>query len=485
MKKILKRVVSLAMAGIVSATCFAGCGKKAESGKTTLTWYVPCSVPKDEKLIEERVNELIKDKIDAKLNLVFVDNSAYQQKINMIISAGDAFDMCFTSSWMLNYADTATKGGFMEISSLLDKYGKDLKKVVPKKVWNAAKINGELYAVPNYQVMVSQHVVCTYKSLADKYNFDMTKIKDIKDIEPYLEIIKQNEPSYIPFRLNYGPLSFTETKYESIASGIYIPKDSKDYKVTDGEDKRLECARTFMDWYDKGYIRADINTVLNDSNEAKAGRYAFFTRNDAKPTMDIENSRQYGAEVVSAVLTEPYMAYNAPQSAMTAISNTSKHPELAMQLLNIVNTDKEVYNTLCYGIEGKHYKKLDDGTIEYIDGSSNYKPGSDWIFGCQFNAYVMKGQPLDVWELTEKYNESAKPSPLSGFYFDKTKVETEIANVSTVSSEYNALFNGSTKKADFDRIYKEYIQKRQSAGYDKIMKEMQRQINEWVKNGKK
>lgn len=480
----MKRFLALALVLLTAIGCFSGCGgKDSSSDSVVLKWYVPCEKQKDEAKVEKRVNELLKDKLDATLDVVYIDPTAYTQKMGMIVSSGEEFDLCFTASWSLNYTETAIKGGFRELTDLLDEYGKDIKELIPESVLESATINGELYAIPNYQTNVIQDVVATYKSLADKYGFDMSTVKDIRDIEPFLEVIKQNEPTLIPFRTNSGPLTVVREKYELLSNGLIgIDKTNDKYEAVLVEDKRKECAELYMDWYSKGYIRQDVNTVMNDVSDASAGRYAFFTRGDAKPGFESEMKNSYGGEVVSAVIGKPYVNYNAGQSAMTAISSTSKHPELAMQLINIVNSDKEIYNTLCYGLEGEHYKKLEGDIIEYLDGSSNYKPFRDWAFGCQFNAYVLSENDPDVWEKTVEYNESAQPSKLSGFYFDKTPVLAEISNVNTIQNEYSALFNGSVKKSEFDDLYKEYDSKLESAGLMKIKKELQKQIDEWVKN---
>lgn len=477
-----KKIWALSLAAVMAATCLCGCGG-SKKGDTVLTWYVPIDAPKDEVMVEERVNELLEGKLDAKLDLIFIDSAAYKQKMGMVVTSSEPFDLCFTASWSLEYADTAQKGGFLEVSDLLNEYGKGVKELIPEEAMNTAKIDGKLYAIPNYQCMTTEYSVVTYKSLADKYGFDMSKVKKIKDIEPFLEVIKQNEPTKIPYRLNYGPLLWTRDNDEGVAADFVINKWDDSYEVYQNTDAVIESAKTYIDWYEKGYIRADINTVQDESTDAKNGRYAFWCTSDLKPGWEQANDASYNGdgEYVAAPISERYMTYNAAQSAMTAISATSKNPELAMQLINIVNTDPEIYNTLCYGIEGVHYTKLEDGTIDKTEQTANYNPACDWVFGCQFNALVKKGQPLDIWDQMKAYNESAKVSKLAGFYFDKTPVLTEISNVNTVAREYDTLFNGSVKASEFDAKFKEFQERKASVGLDKIKEEVQKQIDEWHK----
>lgn len=121
-----------------------------------------------------------------------------------------------------------------------------------------------------------------------------------------------------------------------------------------------------------------------------------------------------------------YSVTSSVLSTLNAISTTSKNPEKAMQLLNLINTDKDLYNLLCHGIEGKHYIKVDSQTVKAIpDGG--YEPNTDWEFGCQFNGYYREGQKPGIWEETVKINESAAPSPIIGFVFDPLPVKTQVA----------------------------------------------------------
>jgi putative aldouronate transport system substrate-binding protein len=91
---------------------------------------------------------------------------------------------------------------------------------------------------------------------------------------------------------------------------------------------------------------------------------------------------------------------NSIQEAMTAISRTTADAERAMMLLELINTDKELFNTLVYGISGKHYNKTGEDRIQLIlddSGKQKYNLPA-WTLGCQFNAYKLPGQADDVWE---------------------------------------------------------------------------------------
>lgn len=49
---------------------------------------------------------------------------------------------------------------------------------------------------------------------------------------------------------------------------------------------------------------------------------------------------------------------------MLAISTTSEDPARAMMFINLLHTDPYLNNLLNYGIEGKHYLKVNENVIK-------------------------------------------------------------------------------------------------------------------------
>lgn len=169
---------------------------------------------------------------------------------------------------------------------------------------------------------------------------------------------------------------------------------------------------------------------------------------------------------------------------MTAINVNSKHPEEAMKLLNLVYTDKEIYNELLYGIEDVHYTKTGDNRVELIDGNKYNTVFSTygWKFGNQFNQYLVPGQADDLWEETAKMNNEAPVSVLRGFVFDPSNVQTELTQLAAVKDEFK---NGQYTTADIEKFITDRNEKMEQAGLSTLMEEVQRQVDEWkAANGK-
>ena len=86
--------------------------------------------------------------------------------------------------------------------------------------------------------------------------------------------------------------------------------------------------------------------------------------------------------------------------------------------------------------------------------------------------------PIYQNEFIKKVNEEAAPSKLRGFTLDTDPIKMELTQVTAVVGEYKkSLSSGAA--ADPMGLYEEFQQKLIAAGDDKIVEEIQRQIDEW------
>lgn len=74
----MKKLLVLGMAAVLAMGSLAGCKKSqtadGKNGKeiVELTWYQIGDAQKDSKVVEEKVNEYLADKIGVKLNIISV-----------------------------------------------------------------------------------------------------------------------------------------------------------------------------------------------------------------------------------------------------------------------------------------------------------------------------------------------------------------------------------------------------------------------------
>lgn len=483
MKKNITRIASLLMAVTMLGGIYgcSGNSNKEEGGDMpTVTWYMPGDKQADMALVMEEANKIIEPAVGAKLDLQIIDSGSYTEKMNMSMSSQEVFDICFTG-FVNPFDTTAEKGAYLALDELLETTPA-LKESIPDWLWEAGSRNGEIYAVPNYQVCSGYFTSFMFTDLIEELGIDVKSVSKPDDFEPILAKIKETHPELYPWRIGNGVTMWGQQYYEEVATGVVIEKDAAEPKaiVQYEAEHNFDGAQKTREWYEKGYIRADVASAGDDNLDWVNGKYGVF-HSTYKPGVEAEFAPKFGGRQVTAFkVGEPYVTRQKCTAAMTAISRTSKHPEEAIKIIELVNTNKELYNLLCYGIEGKHYQKVDDNHVK-LDKDSGYYMNAAWKFGNQFNAYLLEGQEDDVWEQTIKMNEEAEKSLLLGFVFDTTPVQSEIAQVTAVADEYSAISNGSR---DYHEFLDEYKSRMKAAGVEKIRDEVQRQIDEYMKEVK-
>ena len=148
-----------------------------------------------------------------------------------------------------------------------------------------------------------------------------------------------------------------------------------------------------------------------------------------------------------------------------------------MKYLELLETDPYVINLITYGIEGVHYEKVSDNVVRPIEGVSYAQ--QSWAWGNVFNTYTLENQEEDVWEQTKEMNDNARKSPILGFGFNSEPVQNELVNVNTVVTEYSGIL---TDERDMDELYDQFLADLEVAGVDKVIAEMQSQIDEFLAN---
>ena len=484
-KKSVKSLISIMC--VILMMLSAGCSSTpsvSEDGEVpTLVWYVPGDNQDDLPLVLEKANEIIEPAIGAKLDLQFIAQSSYTERIKMLMAAQTEFDLMLTG-YVNPFNSAYQNGGLMDITKYVNN-DKELKNILPDYAWDAASFDNKIYAVPNQQIWGTCYSLAIRKDIAEKYNYNIDELKNEKNNEEfwkkvvdYWELVKKNETNIIPLYMSIGSDVMHMDDYESIAGNAMLNYNTNKLENADYSPISKKHGEYKKEWYDKGYIRKDIATVQNEVADYKAGRYAtaLFVY---KPGVESEKKIESGYEWVCVPFSTPTISRGSITATMTALSNTCKHPEKALELVKLMNTNKELYRLICHGIEGVHYEKLSDNVIRYKT-DSGYLVNSDWKFGNQFNAYVTEGKEENIWDETKKINDSSRVSPAIGFAFDSDSTLTVSAQLSSVSAKY-PYFKGIV---DVDSIWDTRCKELKDAGSDDLFNEVQRQYNEYLKNTK-
>ncbi|MDR0267883.1 ABC transporter substrate-binding protein [Paenibacillus sp.] len=452
-------------------------GSKGSDKPVNLIWYTVGTPQKDVDKVMAEISKYTTEKINATVTMKMVDWGDYAQKMQVNVASGEPMDIMFTSAGGFDYVQNARKGAFMELDDLIDKYGKGIKDTIDPKFLEGSKVDGHNYGIPANKELPQLYVWRFNKDLADKYNIDTTKVRSLESIEPFLKTIKEKESSITPFAVDKNFVPYVPYDYVIQNMPLAVKLDTTDYKIVNVLEtpEMKEALKTMHKYYQAGYVASEAATTGSTNDLMVSGKW-FMDRAESQPLADNVWSTSYGYPVVSTPASDPIITNTSVQGSVMAISSNSEHPEKAMEFLNLLNSDPVLRNMVDSGIEGEHYKKVDDKHMENLPESKNYDMPS-YSLGNNMLLYLNPGDPDDKWEQFKQFNEAGKNSPILSFNFDGTKVATEMAAIQNVKEQFWASLMTGT--VDPESYLPKAIDAFKQAGLDKVIAEAQSQLDAW------
>jgi putative aldouronate transport system substrate-binding protein len=433
---------------------------------------------KDVTSVEAAANEYLKDKINATIKLNAISGAQYGQKLPTMMAANEYYDIAFCSTWMLNYPSTASTNAWIALDGYWDKYLPKTKAILGENAIESAKVNGKVYAIPTNKEMFVQRGFTYREDLAEKYNIDFSKIKSFADLEPALKIIKENEPG-LQYPIDWGAdrTPFDLNIYQNSPFPLVIYADKYDGRVVNAyETEELkEAALTARHLFEAGYVKRDVLTSKDFDQRLKAGKIFAYV-DFLKPGKAKEASKDFTFPLNQTELTSA--VYEPSTGSMNAISRTSKNPERAMRFMELYNNDEYLNNLLVYGIEGKHYTKLDADTVEITPNSGYTMSGTQWMLGNVFINYLTRIEPKDKYTAMKKLNDEAVMPQYFGFVFDPTPVSQEAAAIGVVSNDFKSQITSGAM--DPLPLIEQVNAKLKASGIDKVKAEAQKQFDAFL-----
>lgn len=482
MKKYIK-IISAGMAALMVTGALSACAPKDDI--PTITWYMPKPIDNmsSQQMVEDEVNKIFEKEVGARLKLVLIDEASYAEKMNVVINSGEEFDIMFSAPWntSTSYGTNAPKGNFMDLTELVDKYGQDIKAKADPRAWDYVTYDGKVQIIPSQMKLYTEIGWVFKKDLVEKYNFDYKSVQTLKDLEPYLETLKENEPGITPVLDIVSP-NWGESDISAMGGGCLVMFDEEKEKffyLLDDE-RNLEDYKTRHEWYEKGYFPKDALT-LNAAEAKKTGKYAVMRDTGSVTEDGSKSSANYGFPCVDQLINS-----NAAVSANEfrtgqAISRTSKHPEEAMKILDLVWKDPYISNTLAYGIEDVDYvyesgKGTDSPTVIPKEGGDRTWTLWHNYVGPLFDQWNSSWNSTEALQKMQEGNKNITVSKMADVQFDTQPITTELAALSEIwqASEKVLQYGAMT---DFDAYVKELDEKCKAAGIDTVIDELNKQYN--------
>ena len=524
MKKALVLVLCFAMIlmlavgcapAVTTTTTTASAGQETTAATTQgppvkINYIYPLfgGVPVDQQNVNDAVNEISLAKANVTVEMIPISIANYNEQVNMKLISGEEVDLMVTlPGGPTFYPTMAANNQLNDLSDLAPQFAQgaiDAFDAINPGYLAGAYIGGKLYGFPALFDKVSNMHVTIRKDVLDKYNLDLTKIKNITDLEAIVKVLAANESipvftgnsanGYV--LLQSTPLISYDDFSKDIASeffgsdgwafGAVIGTDNTkviNFYASDFYKKGIEMTR---DWYNKGYISKDAATNNEPTTNIIAANGALGTLAAGELGVETSMNNRCKHEMVTVKIANGIVNTGIIQKFVWTIPFTCINTEAALKFLNLTYTDAEILNLINYGIKDVHYVENAQGQIAYPDGvdtgNSSYNVNASFMFGSQYLTKVWATDPVDLRDQMRAVNGAAKTSTLMGYTFNPSNVTDAFTAVSNVITQYAVGLN--TGSSDPATDLPKFLAALDAAGMESIITENQKQIDEFTKNKK-
>ena len=462
--------------------------KESETAETnddvpTLTYFNIGGEPTRHAEVVSAINEYL-DSQDAgyHIDTVYYDWGDYQQKLQLAINSGEDWDLAFTANWAGPYKTLADQNALLDLSDYLDNELKDAAELIDDRMIEGARINGPLYGMPSaYPGLIAANQFVWNEEYVDKYEIPYEDIHTIEDLEPYLKKVKENEPdANYPFAVASDFIFGREEAVYQVTPGIGVKEEDGKltvYNIFESESFKAQAAQ-MKKMYDEGLISPDAPQFSN----AEEG-YPGYTSNlvgqaEGEPgslaVWSKPNEEKYASLVGDSIVIDN----GKVTGKLVSVNSQTEHKEEALDFINRMFTDKTLQDLLSYGVEGEDYE-LVDGKVQRLGESTEVYDVAAFQYLSMYNRTPMAGGvglgDPEYDEEVKMFEEKLVATPTLGFNIDETNIKGELENIQATIDQY--FINIKTGAYD-DSYMNEFLEKLKTAGIDKAIEEIQKQVDE-------
>lgn len=505
-----KKIIAATLTTVMAAGMLAGCGdtpaandnNTTNNGGTTTNnatgdatgdmvninvtracFNLPTVDPDQVQKVEDAINAYIADKINVHITLNDIASGEYTEKANLMLNNNE-LNLLWTASWesVIGTNDLVPKNAVYDLTDLV----KDtpLYSSMAEGQWEATKYNGKIYFIPVYKDNVEGYDLMARKELADKYNWDLSSVKKLADIEPMLADAKAEGLKY-PYLTQktamfyrYYVDKFDFFTADVTANWVAVSRDKNEVVDTILTPEYKEFCTLMAEWAEKGYISEDDANKVTTDTTTQSQDWGFSWWTDIPVNM--EANTRYGQEVVMTPITDRWAHSTSALGSCYCVTanSTPEQAKACVDFMGLLYTDQKLADLYTFGIEGEDFNYDENGQVAKV--AENKYNHSMWESANATIVTPEAGEPENKAELYDAFNGGANTSCAAGFRFDKSAVEAEFTACQSVFEEYGFILeNGGYAVADVDAKIAEYQAALDEAGYQKILAEFQKQYNEW------
>lgn len=315
----------------------------------------------------EWIKQQVKEKYNINVEYVTVPRSSSDDKLNIMMSGGNAPDIVFSYNQGI-FNNFATNGGLADLTAAYETYGSDIKKYVAD-AQNMGQVDGKQFAIMKQRgVEAPRHTAYIRKDWLDKLGMEIPKTKE--ELVAYLQAVKDKNPGGIDNVIPWAMSGRNDTEkgyLNFVGSFVNLASDKDAYVYSEGymavAPGAADGIKKLNELYNKGLITKDFATDTTEDiykAQVTAGNVGFFLDDTERPwdyiTILNENLGERTFTPVQCFeLTDG--SYRTPfeqrYGMFVMIPKTSeKKADACMKYLNWM-ADPEVAENIVYTIEHK------------------------------------------------------------------------------------------------------------------------------------
>ena len=461
----------------------------------TVNMYLIGDTPNDWQDALDQMNAYLAD-FNTTLAVTFMSWSDYSTMYTLNLAGGADIDLIFTAPWCYMYTEAA-KGSFYTLTDeFINKYMPLAAKYQAKESWDETTLAGKTIAVPSNTAQPMGKIVAVRQDLMEKY--DMTELKTWEDYKKYMltiaeketpesgiyalaaagdnnelwDVYRQQTDTFLALDSN-----FTDFIYEY--KGALPTKE--DIKLVYEYDPFRAYAKDMKEMADAGcWSRSALTNTVTDDDAFGALQGASIAWNASVFTYMKQAEQTEGVRCAAYDLTtDHFVGCEAYSNNDMAITASSKNPERAAMVLDLIKFDTTLNRLIMLGVENVHYTINENDEYVKTEKSGDFAPTSVSASWAVKNGNLVEaGAPEREQAMSDAWLERVKSNPTVTFVFDDANVKSYMNAVDTILQDYVPMLELGLVD-DVDKTIDEMINKCYDAGLQNVYDEFYAQYEAW------
>ena len=450
------------------------------SERIDFVMYQLGDAPADEEKVEEKINEILLEKVNATVDFQFSTWTDWQQKYSLQLTTGGA-DLIYTANWS-EYGKLANSGAFLPLDDLIDTVSPGIRELLGESALNQCRVNGELYTIPCNYLEYTCNGILYREDLREKYGLPVPD--SLESMEAYLTGIKENEPDQQlldvngqenmaqAFNLKYPWVTAAGIPY-GLSIDYETPSEINDYWFSDDFVDDMKLMKKWADL--EFWSRSALSNTPQDTPLENGLSVMYFSGFNPSKAMGVKKDLEkehpdWKVEFIAFGEVNGAIFPANMQTNGTAISKDCKDLQRAMKVLELLLTDKELNALANCGIEGEHYELDENGYYQNLSDKFTYESMGTWNLR-NTEIMILSEEKENLSRLSETYEALGAKTKFpntdifGGFTEDNTAYATESSAVQNVCNQYLGPLQAGLVD-DVDAAVTQFRDKVKEAGVD-------------------